>query len=342
LKRVVLGFSGGVDSFYAAYLLKTSGYDVIPVFFKLLPNANVEKASESARALNLNLQIVDLQKEFKKEVIDYFISYYKRGLTPNPCTVCNKEIKIKYLYKLMAEYGADRIATGHYARVVYSEEFGSRLIKRGKDRKKEQSYFLALVEGKFIEKLLLPLGEFTKEEVMKKAEQLGYHFESESQDICFIETNYVDFLKPFIDEKKGYFVLPSGEIVGEHSGYFKFTVGQRRGLGISYKHPLYVLELKPETNTVVVGPKEGVLRDEILIWKTNWHVDFETIKNLSLQVQVRYRSRPVPVDLIEYLKNGIYRVKLAAKVEAPAPGQVCAVYTNDLLLGGGEITREGV
>ncbi len=342
MKKVILGFSGGIDSFYTAYILKESGYNVLPVFLKLLPNSHVEKAKKSAELLNLPLKVVDLQKEFRKEVIDYFISYYKKGLTPNPCAVCNQKIKLKYLYRLLEETNSNFVSTGHYAKVTYVRKFKRHLIKRGKDRRKEQSYFLALVEQKIFEKLLLPLGDCTKEEVIEKAKELGFPFEGESQDVCFIDSNYVDFLKPYIKEREGKFVLEDGTVVGKHTGFFKFTVGQRRGLGISYRHPLYVLGLRPEENTVVVGPKDRVLKNEIFIWKVNWHIDFQRIREVPLSVQIRYRSKPTRVSSIEYFKNGIYRVKLAAKVEAPAPGQVCAFYTDDLLLGGGEITKEGV
>jgi tRNA-specific 2-thiouridylase len=337
--KVLVGFSGGVDSFFTAYLLKEAGYQVNLVFFKLLKGSSSEKARKGAELLSLPLTVIDLSEEFEKTVINYFISYYSRGLTPNPCTVCNRDIKLKYLERLRRELSYDLIATGHYAKVV--KEFGKKLIKRGKDRKKEQSYFLSLVEREIFDNLLLPLGDFTKEEVVKRAENLGFKYEGESQDVCFIPTDYTSFLEEFIKPKPGPFKLTSGEVIGEHKGLFYYTVGQRRGLGISYKHPLYVVELKPEENAVILGRKEEVLKEELLLWKVNWHLKPEEFKGLPLQVQVRYRSKPVGVKELKYLKNGIYCVKLAAKVEAPAPGQVCAFYSKDLLLGGGEITREG-
>jgi len=215
------------------------------------------------------------------------------------------------------------------------------IIYRGIEEGKEQSYFLALVEREIINHLLLPLGEFTKKEVVKRAKELGFPYSGESQDICFIESDYVSFIEKFIKPKIGLFKLENGTVVGKHRGYFRYTVGQRRGLGISYKHPLYVVEIKPEENTVIVGAKESVLKDEIFVWRTNWHVEPKEWCKIPVQVQVRYRAKPTPVTSVEYLKNGIYRVKLAAKVDAPAPGQVCAFYSNDLLLGGGEILREG-
>ena len=341
MSRVLVGFSGGVDSFFTAYLLKEKGFNVFPVYLKLLPEADTEKVRKAGELLGLKVSIVDLTDVFKREVIDYFISYYKKGLTPNPCAVCNREVKLKYLYKLKEELKADLIATGHYARVGFSERFRRNLIYRGVEKGKEQSYFLSLVERKIFDSLLLPLGEFTKEEVVKRATELGFPYRGESQDICFIEKDYVSFLKQFIEEKPGFFKLEDGTVVGRHRGYFRYTVGQRRGLGISYKHPLYVLEIKPEENTVIVGAKEKVFKEEVFVWKVNWHVNPEEWGKIPVQVQVRYRSKPVEVESIEYLKNGVYRVKLAAKVDAPAPGQVCAFYSNDLLLGGGEIMGKG-
>ncbi|WP_456342996.1 tRNA 2-thiouridine(34) synthase MnmA [Thermovibrio sp.] len=339
--KVLVGFSGGVDSFYTAYLLKEKGFKVHLIYFKLLEEGNSEKPRRSAKLLNLPLTVIDLTKEFKKTVIDYFIRYYRLGLTPNPCAVCNREIKLKYLFKLKEELGFDHIATGHYARVIYSREFKRNLIKRGKDRKKEQSYFLSLVEREIFDSLLLPLGELTKEEVVERARELGFEYRGESQDVCFIPGDYTDFLKKYIKPRPGVFKLKDGTVVGKHKGLFYYTVGQRRGLGISYKHPLYVVELSPRENAVIVGRKDEVQKEELLVWNLNWHVKPEEFKGLPLQVQVRYRSKPVEVRELKYLNSGIYCVKLAAKVEAPAPGQVCAFYSNDLLLGGGEITREG-
>jgi len=342
MKKVVLGFSGGVDSFYTAYLWKSQGHTVFPIYFKLLPHASTEKAEKSASILGLRLTVIDLSDEFRKQVIDYFIEYYRMGLTPNPCAICNRDIKLKYLYKLSEELKADFISTGHYARVKYSREWKKNLVLRGKDKRKEQSYFLSLVESFIFQKLVLPLGDFTKEEVIKKAKALGFPFESESQDVCFIEGHYVDFLEKFIESQPGLFVLPDGTPVGKHKGYYRYTVGQRRGLGISYGKPLYIVSIDAERNWVVVGEKKEIQKDVIYVRNVNWHLDYEDIKKFdTIQAQIRYRSRPVEVEKIDYLKNGIYCVKLVAKVEAPAPGQVCAFYSNELLLGGGEITTEG-
>ena len=341
MKRVLLGFSGGVDSFFSAYLLKEKGFKVDLVFFRLLDQVDLEKPKKVAELLNLPLTVIDLRKEFKELVIDYFISYYKRGLTPNPCTVCNREVKLKFLHFLKEELSYDFIATGHYARALYDERLKRVVVKRGKDPKKEQSYFLSLVEAKVIQSLILPLGDFTKEEVIKRAEELGYPFKGESQDICFIpQGDYSEFLKEFITVKPGNFKLKDGTILGKHKGIIYYTVGQRRGLGIPYEYPLYVVELRPKENEVILGSKEEVKRDSFCLWRVNWQVLPQELEKGEIEAQVRYRASPVKVKKLRYFNSGIYCVKLAAKVEAPTPGQVCAFYSGDLLLGGGEIIRK--
>ena len=342
MAKVILGFSEGVDSFYAAYLLKEQGFTVFPIHFRMFKESSVEKAEKVASILGLKLTVVDISDEFKKRVIDYFIEYYKKGLTPNPCVVCNRNIKLKYLYNLALELNADYIATGHYAKVKFSKKWNKKLIFRGEDKKKEQSYFLSLVEDVVVQRLILPLGSFSKKAIIERAKVLGYPFESESQDICFIEGHYVDFLEKYIKPQSGLFVLSDGTPVGRHKGYYRYTIGQRRGLGISYGRPLYVVSVDAEKNRVIVGEKKDIQKKVIFVKNVNWHLDFEEVKKFdTIQAQIRYRSKPVEVVEINYLKNEIYCVKLAATVDAPTPGQICAFYSNELLLGGGEITKEG-
>lgn len=337
--KVIVGFSGGVDSFCASLLLIKQGFTVFPVYFKLFPDADVEKVKSRASLLGLSLTVLDLTKEFKEIVIDRFIDYYKRGLTPNPCVLCNREIKIRYLELIRKEIKASFIATGHYAKIDYFPQWNRRLIKRGKDRKKEQSYFLSMVRAEDLEHLLLPLGDFKKEEVIDLLKKLGYNWEEkESQDVCFIKGNYRDFLKRFIPPFPGKFVLPNGEVVGSYEYPYFYTVGQRKGLNISYRHPLYVLKLLPQRRKILVGRKELLHKEEIFVKDVEWHLHPNDVANQSeISVQIRYRATPVNIQKIEYLKNGIYCVKLRPKVEAPAPGQVCAFYYSNLLMGGGEI-----
>jgi len=338
---VLVGFSGGVDSFFTAYLLKKEGYEVVPVYFKLFPSADVDKVKEKATQLNLKLTVIDLSKQFKEIVIKTFVEYYKQGLTPNPCVLCNREIKIRYLELIRKKTGASFIATGHYAKCKYFSQWKSRLIERGRDKKKEQSYFLSMVKREDIQHLLLPLGNFRKEEVITEVNRLGYAWEEkESQDVCFIKSDYRQFLKHFLPPVPGSFVLPNGKILGKYEYPYSYTVGQRRGLNLPYKYPLYVLKILPEHRKIIVGGKDLLYKEKIFVKDIEWHVPPEFLKEHdNIFVQIRYRANPVNIEKIEYLKNGIYCVKLRPKVEAPAPGQVCAFYHNNLLVGGGEITE---
>jgi len=338
--KIIVGFSGGVDSFYAALLLKKD-FEVHPVFLKLLSTDKETKAKEAAEIIGLKLSIIDISKEFKETVIKYFIEYYSKGLTPNPCVICNQKIKLKKLYEIAKEMGISLISTGHYAKVDFIKEFSRKLIIRGEDRSKEQSYFLSLIDPKIIQRLILPLGTMKKSKVIELAKSKGYPFKFESQDICFIDTTYYEFLKRYIKTRPGDIVLKDGTVIGKHSGILRYTIGQRKGLGVSYNKPLYVIGINPKENKVIVGFKEDLYKEEIFIWKTVWHVPFHSIRNFdNIHAQIRYRAKPVPVRKIEHLKKDIYRVELRHKVEAPAPGQICAVYFGNVLLGGGEITSK--
>ncbi|OMH41358.1 tRNA 2-thiouridine(34) synthase MnmA [Desulfurobacterium indicum] len=337
-QEVLLGFSGGVDSFYSAYLLKKQGFKVHPVLFLLSGKENVEKAKRSAELLNLSLTVVDYRELFLEEVIEPFIDYYKKGLTPNPCVMCNKKIKIKKLYELSENFGMPFIATGHYARIVHSEEFGQKVIKRGIDFGKEQSYFLSTIEKSAVQKLILPLGNLTKKQVIKKAKDVGFDFKGESQDICFIDGSVVSFLSNFIENGSGKFVLTDGTVLGKFDAFYKYTVGQRRGLGIPYKYPLYVLNIDVKNRKVVLGKREELLRNSFYIKDVVWHVSPEKFRDKTVEIQIRYRGKTAVVKEFSLLKNDRIFVKLQPSLDAPTPGQVCAFYNGDTLLGGGELT----
>ncbi|WP_456397186.1 tRNA 2-thiouridine(34) synthase MnmA [Desulfurobacterium sp.] len=338
MTEVLLGFSGGVDSFYSAYLLKEQGFKVYPVLFRLSGKEGIEKAEMSAQILGLKLTVVDFRQLFKEKIVRYFINSYRKGITPNPCIVCNREIKMRKLYELSSRFGIPFIATGHYARVVYSDEFSQKVIVRGIERKKEQSYFLSMIGKEIIEKLILPLGELTKGKVIKESKALGFSFVSESQDICFIDGTVYSFLRRYIKRRKGKFVLSDGTELGTYSAFFKYTVGQRKGLGISYKYPLYVLHIDVENDRIILGSKEKLLKKEFYIKNLVWHVSPEKFQDKTVEVQIRYRGKTAVVKEFSLLKNGKIFVKLQASLDAPTPGQVCAFYSGDTLLGGGELT----
>ena len=338
VKEVLVGFSGGVDSFYTCYLLKKKGYKVYPVLFRFSGKENLEKAKFYSKKLELNLTVIDYRELFYEKVVKPFIEYYKSGLTPNPCAVCNREMKIKKLYELSQELGIEKIATGHYAKVNFSEKFGRKLIFKGVDKQKEQSYFLAMIPSEVISRMVLPLGEYTKEQVVEKAKFLGYQFVSESQDICFLDGDLETFLSRYIKPQRGKFVLNTGEEVGTFSAFFKYTVGQRRGLGVSYKYPLYVLRIIPEERKIVLGSKQELLKDSFYVRNPVLHVKKEEIDWERVDAKIRYRGKTARIKSLKVLKNSVFFVKLHASLDAPTPGQVCAFYYDDTLLGGGEIT----
>ena len=337
-KHVLVGFSGGVDSFYASYLLKEQGYEVHPILFRFSGKENIKKAEIFAQKLGLELTVIDYRDLFLEKVVKQFINYYKKGLTPNPCALCNREMKLDKLLQFSEKLDIPFIATGHYVTIGFSQLYGKRLIHRGIEKGKEQSYFLSLISNKIMEKLILPLGKFFKSDVIDRASSLGYSFKSESQDICFIDEDINSFLEKYLKPEKGNFLLNDGTKVGEFSSYFKYTVGQRKGLGISYKYPLYVTAIIPDKKIIIVGPKEDLLKDSFYIKDIVWHVPYGEIDWCSVSVQIRYRGKTASVKRIELLKNGVVFVKLHPSLDAPTPGQVCAFYYGDILLGGGEIT----
>jgi tRNA-specific 2-thiouridylase len=351
MKKVAVGLSGGVDSSVAALLLKEKGYEVIGITLKLssvdscssdiqvcCSTKDILDAKRVASYLGIQHFVVDWQELFKEKVIDYFVEEYKKGNTPNPCSICNREIKTGRL----AQYAklvlnADFLATGHYINLE-NTEYG-KVIKRGKDSKKDQSYFLALIHKEILNLLEFPLGSFTKEEVRNIAEKykIPVSQKKESFEICFTagktpaeylsENNLYDF-------REGDIIHISGKKLGKHKGLPNYTIGQRRGIGISWHKPLYVLEKNEEKNTIVVGEDKDILTDTVRARDFNFFIPLEKWKNVS--VQGRYKQKPDKVKKFRF-ENGILEVKLEKPNVKYASGQVLAVYENDRLLGGGII-----
>jgi len=346
--------SGGVDSSVAALLLKEQGHDLLGVTLKFHePPAcesedlrvccspeDVKDAARVARRLGIPHLVFDWRKLFEEKVIKPFVGEYLRGRTPNPCALCNREVKTGFFARYLAEVaGAEKLATGHYARIVKHPVRGH-LIKRPKDLKRDQTYFLALVRKEDLPKLLFPLGELTKEEVREIARRhnLPVAEKRDSQEVCFLMGKSPgEFIEERVGKKKGLIRHVKGKVLGEHGGLYRYTVGQRRGLGVSYGKPLYVIRLEPETNTLWVGEEEYLYNDRLLVKELNLHAPIEGVKDLL--AQVRYRSKPVPVEEVKKTEEG-YIFKFKEPVRAIAPGQVLALYEGDTLLGGGII--EGV
>jgi tRNA-specific 2-thiouridylase len=301
---------------------------------------DVKDAKKVAAYLGIEHYTIDWEKDFYNKVITYFVEELKAGKTPNPCSICNREIKTGKLYKYAnLVLNADFLATGHYIKTTNIDN--QTLIKRGKDIKKDQSYFMALVEKDVLNGLIFPLGDLTKEEVRKIAEKynLPVSQKKDSFEICFTAgktpAEYIQENNLFkLEEGDVYHI--SGKKIGKHKGLAHYTIGQRRGLGIRWHKPLYVIDKIPEKNVLIVAEDDKILTDEVEAESFNFHLPLEKWEG-NLKIQGRYKQQPVEIKDFSY-KNGILKVKLKEPHVKFAPGQILAVYKDDILLGGGIIT----
>jgi len=354
-ETVLVAMSGGVDSSLAAALLVEQGHRVIGATMKTFCYADHAGPSRTccgldgildARAicdrLGIPHYVFDMEEAFTRAVIDDFVDEYVAGRTPNPCVRCNSNTKIPDLLRKARLLGAETIATGHYARTRPDGRGGVEIL-RGADPAKDQSYFLWGVPAEVAARLRFPVGELTKAEVRERARQLGLSTadKPESQEICFVPTgDYTDFLAQRLGSdhpalSPGPLVTTRGERIGEHRGYARYTVGQRRGLGGGFRKPLYVLQVRPETNEVVVGEADRLLRDEVTLIDLNWIARPPT-PGEELLVQLRYRARPVRATVDETTEHAV-RLRLQTPQRAVTPGQSGAVYRGEVLVGGGRI-----
>ena len=336
MKKVIVAMSGGVDSSACAALLKNQGYDVIGVNLWLW-----EKDSDAKKVcdlLGIPFVCLDKRAEFKDNVIDYFINAYFDGDTPNPCIACNKHIKFKLLFDYADEIGADFIATGHYARV---EKEGEKFVlKKAAYPEKDQSYVLYNLTQRDLSRLLLPLGDYTKDEIREIARNANLSVErkKDSQDICFIpDGDYAKFIAKNCDRKSpvGNFVDISGNVLGRHSGLINYTLGQRRGLGVSSSGRLYVISKNSNDNTVVLGDESELYTSEFEVKNVNF-VSGEILKEpLNAKVRTRYSAKEADCVLIP--EGDKIRVCLSAPLRAITNGQSAVFYDGDIVLGGGII-----
>jgi tRNA-specific 2-thiouridylase len=353
--RVVVGMSGGVDSSAAAALLVEQGYDVVGITLKLWPQDCVSRAEDKccgpqavadarsvSHKLNIPYYLVDEAEDFQKQVIHYFAEEYKAGRTPNPCVMCNEKLKFGALINRARQLGAEYIATGHFARVERSAG-GRMLLKRGRDARKDQSYFLFSLKQEQLARSLFPLGELTKTDTRRVARQneLKTADKEESMEICFVpDKDYGRFLQQanLARKHKGDMVTLRGQVVGQHEGIEFYTVGQRKGLGISSPKPLYVIELDAVNNRVVVGDESALDRDAFSVERCNW-IPFETPPGpVEATVKIRHAHAGTPATITP-AANGGARVKLHVAQRAITPGQACVFYQEDLVLGGGWICK---
>jgi tRNA-uridine 2-sulfurtransferase len=354
--RVVVGMSGGVDSSATAALLLEQGYDVVGITLKLWPQDCVSRAEDKccgpqavtdARAvcdkLGIPYYLIDEAAEFQKRVIQYFADEYKAGRTPNPCVMCNQNLKFGRLIDRADQLGARYIATGHFARLERASETGRTLLKRGRDLRKDQSYFLFSLRQDQLARALFPLGEKTKSDTREVARHchLKTADKEESMEICFVPDNdYGRFLQQanLAEKHRGEIVNLQGQVLGYHDGIEFYTIGQRKGLGISSPKPLYVIELDAENNRVIVGDDSALERDEFVADRCNW-IPFDQPPNeVRATVKIRYNNPGTPATVVP-VSNTQVKVKLDSPQRAITPGQAAVFYQDDLVLGGGWITR---
>lgn len=344
-KRVTVGvaMSGGVDSSVTAKLLKDKGHDVHGFFMALAQpdlELQVDRVSRIADHLEISLTVVDLAAEFESAVLSYFTRSYLHGKTPNPCIICNPRIKFGRLLEEILATGCDFMATGHYARISRSRDHVFHLLK-GLDLRKDQSYFLHRLTQEQLARIMMPLGELTKDKVYTLAAELGLAglHGNESQDVCFLKgTDLQTFMarSSVPDRKEGPILTLAGKEVGRHRGIQYYTVGQRRGLSIPDKTPYYVVALDPANNIVLVGKKNDLLQQRLQVAGVNWLSGSEPALPQDFRTRIRYRHQETPAQVLPAVNNS-YPIIFSQPQSAVTPGQFAVFYRGDEVIGGGEI-----
>ena len=355
--RVVVGMSGGVDSSVAAALMVQEGYDVTGIMLKLwsedcepaenaccTPEA-IDQASNIAGMLGIPFYVLDAKKEFKIQIVDQFIEKSFIGLTPNPCYFCNKTIRWGYLLDKVLTMGSEYLVTGHYA-IIDKDENGTYHLKKGLDETKDQSYVLSGLNQKQLSRTLLPLGQFTKDQIRHIARDLNLPVASkpDSQDLCFIgNKSYREFLSKYSENKslKGNIVDKTGSIVGTHTGIQNFTIGQRKGVGSGNAEPVYVISKNYQSNEILVGSKSDLHFNIIEINSVNWISGQDPNNNQEYQIKIRYKSVMHQAKVLK-TDSDRFRIKLIQPVRDATPGQIAVIYQGNEVIGSGEIITAGM
>ena len=345
MDKVVVGMSGGVDSSVAALLLKKAGYDVIGVTLHLWDRIDGVSVAEDAKIicekLEIKYNVVDFREEFKQRVITPFVKEYIEGRTPNPCNLCNRYIKFEALLEYAKSIGAKYIATGHYAKIAKDDVTGRYYITKSAADKKDQTYALYDLTQEQLSHVLMPLGDYTKEQIREIAEEnsLVNANRKDSQEICFVEDkDYAGFIEKHFNyiSKPGNFEDNHGNVYGKHKGIINYTVGQRRGLGLSLKKPMYVVRLEKATNKVIIGEEKELEKDSLICNNVNFMMIDKLVEPKKVMAKIRYNAKPVSATILP-LENENIKVVFDENVKGVAPGQACVFYIDNNVLGGGII-----
>lgn len=359
--KVVVGMSGGVDSTVAAYQLKKMGYDVIGVNMRLWQDdfleeehfkrdggccslSSVEDARRVCEQIGIPFFALDFKAVFKETVVDYFIESYKQGETPNPCIACNKHVKFEALLEKAHQLGAYYVATGHYARIFHDTLSDRYLVETSKAAEKDQTYALYNLTQNQLKHILMPLADFdSKDEVRKIAAQFDVQMsqKSDSQEICFVpDQDYVGFLKRNgqFDIQEGSFMNANGEQLGRHAGIVNYTIGQRKGLGVTFGKPMYVIDIDPNNNRVILGENDEVYKKDLWANQLNF-IPFDSVEGpYSCEAKIRYSAKPAPCTIT--VMDDEVQVVFDSPQRAITPGQAVVFYKGNQLIGGGTIIRK--
>lgn len=336
-KKVIVAMSGGVDSSLTAALLLEKNFEVIGVTMKLEDGKSreIEDAASVAEHLGIKFHVIDLREDFRKFVVNYFVDEYLNGKTPNPCIRCNREIKFGKLFEFATSIGADFLATGHYARIIFED--GRFKLKKAVDAKKDQSYVLYNLTAEKLAKIILPLGDFSKSEVRNLAEKknLPVAHKADSQEICFVPNDdYKNFLHNFAPNSDafqcGKIIDTSGKILGKHSGFANYTIGQRKGLGISAENPLYVLKIDAENKKIIVGKNDETFSKNLLAKNIHWIYPPDFSK--FFDAKIRYGFKTAKCKIFD--EKNFLRVEFLESQRAITPGQSIVFYDGDEVIGG--------